>query len=202
MPLDLDDLLAPAHTAVLTMELQRGVVGDRSRIPALASAVESGDVIGNTAALLSAARSASVPVVHCTAEFRADLAGTPRNSPLISMMTKDPSHILVGSEGVEVVPALVGDGDVVCPRRHGVAPFTGTSLDVTLRSLGVTTVVATGVSLNLAIPGLCIEAVGLGYRVVVASDCVAGTDAEYVLEHMLPLLATVLPSSEIAARWR
>src|SRR5687767_3431713 len=122
MAVDLAELLDPSHTAVLTMELQRGVVGDRSPIADLVAAVEAGGVIANTASLLDAARARGVPVVHCTAEFRADLAGTMRNAPLLSMMTKDPSHILVGSEGVEVVPELVVDAtDVVCPRRHGVA---------------------------------------------------------------------------------
>ncbi len=47
------------------------------------------------------------------------------------------------------------------------SPFTGTSLDTWLRSLGVETVVATGVSVNLGVLGLAIEAVNLGYRVVV-----------------------------------
>ena len=39
MPLDLAELLDPAHTAVLTMELQRGVVGDASIVPAVAEQV-------------------------------------------------------------------------------------------------------------------------------------------------------------------
>ena len=35
MAVDLAALLAPGHTAVLTMELQRGVVGDHAAIPEL-----------------------------------------------------------------------------------------------------------------------------------------------------------------------
>ena len=69
--------------------------------------------------------------------------------------------------------------DYVSARRHGVSPFGGTSLDATLRGLGVTTVVATGVSLNLGIPGLAIEAVNLGYRVVLPQDAVCGVPADY-----------------------
>src|SRR5919198_1095093 len=90
----------------------------------------------------------------------------------------DPAHtaLLV----MEMQRGVVGEpGDLESRRYHGFTPFTGTSLDQTLRSLGVRTVVAVGVSLNLAIPGLCLEAVNLGYRVVVLTDAVAGMPAEY-----------------------
>ena len=52
--------------------------------------------------------------------------------------------------------------------------------------------VAAGVSLNLGIPGLALEAVNLGYRVTVVTDAVAGVPEEYalaVLEHTVSLLA-------------
>ena len=59
-------------------------------------------------------------------------------------------------------------------RAHGMAPFTGTTLDATLRGYGIDTVVLSGVSTNIALFGAAIEAVGLGYSVVLAEDCTAG----------------------------
>lgn len=205
MPLDLAELLAPASTAVLTMELQRGVVGDRASIPDLAREVEAQGVLAAAGRLAAAAREAGVPVVHCTAEFRPDRAGSATNAPLLAVMGKRPGHLLVGSPEVEVVPELGPDPrDLVVPRLSGVSPFTGTALDVTLRNLGVRTVVATGVSVNLAVLGLAIEAVNLGYRVVVATDAVAGTPADYadaVLDGTIALLAARLTVDEIIDVW-
>jgi len=205
VPLDLAELLAPASTAVLTMELQRGVIGDRASIPDLAREVEAKGVLSAAGRLAAAARDAGVAVVHCTAEFRPDRAGSATNAPLLAVMGKRPSHLLVGSPEVEVVPELGPDPrDLVVPRLSGVSPFTGTALDVTLRNLGVRTVVATGVSVNLAVLGLAIEAVNLGYRVVVATDAVAGTPADYadaVMEGTLALLAARLTVDDIAAAW-
>ena len=43
----------------------------------------------------------------------------------------------------------------------------------------MTTVVATGVSVNVGIMGLCLSAVDLGYQVVLVRDAVAGVPAEY-----------------------
>ena len=205
MPLDLAELLAPASTAVLTMELQRGVVGDRASIPDLAAEVAARGVLAAAGRLADAARAAGVPVVHCTAEFRPDRAGSATNAPLLAVMAKRPGHLLVGSPEAEVVPELGPDPrDLVVPRLSGVSPFAGTALDVTLRNLGVRTVVATGVSVNLAVLGLAIEAVNLGYRVVVATDAVAGTPADYadaVLDGTIALLAARMKVDEIAATW-
>ncbi len=151
------------------MEMQRGVVGDLSMMDSLVAEVAAAGTIERTARLVAAARGAGVRVVHCTAEFRPDLAGTAINSPLIAHWARRPGHMRAGTPSTEIVPEIgLDEVDLVASRRHGVSPFTGTSLDATLRNLGVQTVVATGVSVNLAILGLCIEAVNLGYQVVVA----------------------------------
>ena len=205
MPVDLAALAHPSHTAVLPMELQRGVIGDLATIPALAAEVASGGMIANTTRLIDAARRCDVRVVHCTAEFRADLAGSAANCPMLAIMMRNPGHLVAGSAESEVIPELGRDPrDLHSPRSHGVSPFTATSLDVTLRHLGVTTVVATGVSVNLGILGLAIEAVNLGYFVVLPTDCVAGVPTQYaadVVDHTLALLATRTTADELAAHW-
>jgi nicotinamidase-related amidase len=158
-------------------------------------------VVAHAARLTAAARRVGAPVIHCTAGFRADRLGSPANAPLIAALLHRPEHLLENSATVELVPALGAEpGDLVSHRRHGVSPFTGTNLDPTLRALGVSTVVATGVSLNLGIVGLVVEAVNLGYRVVVATDAVAGVPADYahdVLHHTLALVATLATVDDI-----
>ena len=52
MPVDLTELVAPAHTALVTMELQRGVVGDLSSFPQLAEAAERDGIVPTTARVL------------------------------------------------------------------------------------------------------------------------------------------------------
>ena len=202
MPVTLVDLVGGGQAAVLTMEIQRGVVGDLSSFPELAAAAREVGVIANTARLLGAARAAGLPVVHCTAGFRADRRGSPANSPLISALLRRPEHLVDGTPAVELVPELAASAadDLVSHRGHGVSPFTGTTLDPTLRALGVSTVIATGVSLNLGIVGLAIEAVNLGYRVVVATDAVCGVPRDYadaVTRHTLALVATLATVDDV-----
>ncbi|HXQ61557.1 MAG TPA: isochorismatase family cysteine hydrolase [Acidimicrobiales bacterium] len=201
MALELSDLVGAGQAAVVTMELQRGVVGDLSSFPALAEEVDRVGVIANTARLLAGARRAGAPVVHCTAGFRADRLGSPVNAPLIATLLHRPDHLLEDTGAVELVAALGAEpSDLVSHRRHGVSPFIGTTLDPTLRAAGVSTVVATGVSLNLGIIGLAVEAVNFGYRVVIATDAVAGVPsgfADEVLRHTLPLVARLAPVDDI-----
>jgi nicotinamidase-related amidase len=162
-------------------------------------------VVPNTTRLLAAARARGIPVVHCTAEFRPDRAGSTVNCSLIAAMMRNPDHLLVGTPAAELVGEIGPEpGDLVSSRLHGVSPFTGTALDTWLRSLGVGTVVATGVSVNLGVLGLAIEAVNLGYRVVVPRDTVAGVPRAYadaVLDTTFPLISTVTTVDELVAAW-
>jgi nicotinamidase-related amidase len=206
VPIDLRTLLSPRHTAVLTMEIQRGVVGDRSSFPQLADAVRASNMLPAVRRLLGAAREAGAVVVHCTAGFRADRAGSPANAPLITAMLRRPAHLLEGTDAVDLVPEIGADAeDLVSHRRHGVSPFGGTDLQTLLDGRGVRTVVATGVSLNLGIPGLCVEAVNLGYQVVVPVDAVTGIPADYaraVLDNTVSLVATLSNVDEVVSALR
>ena len=206
MPVDLSELAAPGRCAVLTQEIQRGVIGDLTSFPQLAAAAEEVGVVPNTARLLAAARERGVPVVHCTAEFRADRAGSAVNCSLIAAMVRNPGHLLVGTPAAELIGELGPEpSDLVSARLHGVSPFTGTDLDTWLRNLGVETVVATGVSVNLGVLGLAIEAVNLGYRVVVPRDTVAGIPESYaddLLEHTYPLISTLTTVDDLLRAWK
>jgi nicotinamidase-related amidase len=203
---ELRELARPGRVSVLVMELQRGVVGDLASMPALAKAVHEAGVIPATARLLGAARAAGVRVVHCHAAFRRDRAGTPRNVPLVNSLLRNPEHMLAGTPSVESVPELGPDPrDLVSQRSHGMSPFAGTELDAFLRAEGATTVIATGVSLNVGIIGLAIEAVNHGYHVVIPRDCVAGIPAEYgeaVFANTLARLAHSTTSEELITAWR
>jgi nicotinamidase-related amidase len=204
MPLDLHELLAPGHTAVLTMEVQRGVLGDLSMLPELADEVRAERVLEHIGAVCGAARAAGARVVHCTAEFRADRAGSAANAPMLRA-GEGSGHLLIGSPEVEVVPELDQQpSDLVVSRVHGMTPFTGTSLDQELRNCGITTVIATGASLNIGVFGMVVEAIGCGYRVVVPPDAVAGIPHDYgqlVLAHSIRPLAYLVPTEQIIATW-
>jgi nicotinamidase-related amidase len=201
---DVAELVAPGHTALLTVEVQRGVVGERSVLPALAAAVASGGVLERIARLCRAARAVGVPVLHCTAESRPDGLGANHNARLFALARKS-GPPRPGSGAFDVHPSVgVEATDFVLPRLHGVSPMAGTSLDAILRNLDVTTIVATGVSVNVAVLGLTFDAVNRGYQVVLVRDATAGVGDDYVdavYSNTLSLLATVTTADEVLASW-
>jgi len=94
--------------------------------------------------------------------------------------------------------------DIVIRREHGMTGFFTTPLDLYLRNLGITTVILTGVSANIAVTGTAIEAMNLGYQVIVPSDAIAGDPPEYVdalLKYTIRNIALVAPTAAILDVW-
>ena len=150
-PRSLAELVDPAHCAVVTSEVQRGVVGERSALPELAAA--AGPIIERLAVLCGAARAAGVRVIHATAARRADAAGSNTNARLFA---------------------------------------------------AVQTLVVTGVSVNVAVTNLVMDAVNHGYQVVVPRDAVCGIPQSYadaVLDGTISLLATLTTVDDLVAAW-
>ena len=203
MALDLRSLVAPAHTALVTQEIQRGVVGDHSALPDLAAAARP--ALPRIARLVLAARRAGVPVVHCTAERRPDGRGANTNARIFQYMARAQTKLLPGSPAAEIVAEVpVEPSDLVLTRLHGLSPFQGTELDFVLRNLGVRTLVGVGVSVNVAITNLAFDAVNSGYQVVIPRDAVAGWPREYVemvFANTLGAIATLVSAADVEKAW-
>ena len=121
-------------------------------------------------------------------------------------MRKSQVGLLPGSEAAEVIEQLgPAESDLVLSRLHGLNPMAGTDLDPILRNLGVTTLVVSGVSINVAITNMVMDAVNNGYQVVVPTDAVAGVPAIYaqdVLNNTLSVLATLMNTEQICETWQ
>jgi nicotinamidase-related amidase len=207
VPIDLPALVAPGHTALVTQECQRGVIGDHSMLPALAEAAASGGIAVRIGALARAARAADIPVLHGVFHRRTDGRGANHNARLFMGTRRgERSDVMVaGSPSAEVVPEIgMEESDFVVPRYHGLSPMAGTSLDAILRNLDVTTIVGVGVSVNVAMTNFAFDAVNAGYQFVLPRDAVAGMPADYVeavLQNTLAYVATVTTADEIIAAW-
>ena len=207
---DLTELVDPAHTTIITMELQKGIVGDEAIPPALPVAVREADLLAIAGKVCRAARVAGVRIVHQTMQTRPDGAGHAINCRIFAMVEKRRAAVGYsptdqGQPGCELVDELdVQPGDIEVPRMHGMTPFTGTELDAVVRNLGTTTIVLMGVSLNLGIMGAALSAVDLGYQVVVVRDAVVGIPIEYgegVLQNAIAMIATIVTSDDVISAW-
>jgi nicotinamidase-related amidase len=201
----LTDLVAPAHTAIVTQECQGAIVGPDAGLKELAEEARK-EAIPNIARLLPAARAAGVQVVHCLIVRRPDALGVNNNARLFAgARARSGIGIELGTPEGSVVPELgPADSDLILTRIHGIGPMGGTDLDPILRNLGVTTIVGVGVSVNVAITNMVMDAVNASYQVVIPRDAVAGVPRDYadaVIDNTLSLLATVTTTDELIKVW-
>ena len=206
MPLDFTEFVHPSTTAVITCEMQQGVLGDLAPTRELADEAKALGVIDNAVSLVRGARAAGVRVLHATVALRADRAGLSINNPMMAYVVKNPGQVLEGTPAADVLPELGPEPeDIVVRRIHGLTPFNGTELDPLLRNLGVRTIVPVGVSVNEALMGLCICAADLGYRIALPTDAIAGIPREYVqmaLQHTYAFIANLTTTDKVLEAWK
>ncbi len=202
MPYDPLPYLVPAQCGLLLFECQDEVIGENAEFAGLRADVVQRHMVENLSRLLEAARAAGVFVAYCNMAFRPDGLAVP-NTPRYDQ--KPPQPVSGPAEISPIVPPLEPLAhELVIDRIHGMAAFHATPLELALRDRGVTTLIPTGVSVNIGILATTVEAIGRGFRAVIARDCVAGDPSSYaedVLRYSLRNLAYITDSQAIAERW-
>lgn len=181
--------------ALVVSECQNGMVDPSLTTNAgLARHVAERRILPRIGSLAALCRQAGIPVVHCTIVARPRFEGFKSTCVLLAQVKK--SGVLErGKKHAEIHPELMPDPrDIVVERAHGLTGFHGTELEPILRGFDVETVILTGVSTNVALYGMSIEAVNRGFNVVIPEDCTAGgtpESHEFQVRFHLPLVATL-----------
>ena len=204
MPVDLGPLIAPDRAALVLVDLQQVLLRPEERELYGSDSVDR--LVEVAAALSGAARAAGVPVVHCIKIERPDGRGAAFNAPMWWRTAREQVYRTpVGSPTAEIIPERGPEPhDLIVPRSRGASIFTGTELDVTLRGLGVRSLVLAGTSLNVGIIGACIEAISRAYEAVVPCDGVAAIPPSYsetMLQGSIRPTAVVSSGAEILSCW-
>jgi nicotinamidase-related amidase len=185
--------LDPATTALVLIDLQRGVVG-RTTAPRSSAAV-----VAAAARLVAAARAVGVLVVQVRVAFAPDGANALRRdvdetSPL---GTRPPGWDELVDE---MQPAA---GDVVITKRQWGA-FYGTHLDLELRRRGRTTLVLGGIATNFGVESTARDAWERNYQLVLVEDLMASVDEEahrFAVTRIFPRLGRVATVADVLAAW-
>lgn len=172
--------LAGRRPAVVTVDMHRGHL-DPSVATMPLPADTARRVIEAHAPLLAAARSRDIPVVHVVTSYRA-VAEIASNPWWAAVADTDASranvlrHQLPGSPGLEVVPEVEADGDLVVTGKKRYDCFHATDLEHALRSRGVDTLLLTGVNTNSCVTATAVAGNTRDFAVVVVEDCVDTMD--------------------------
>lgn len=209
---ELDELVDPAHTALVVVDMQRDFCVPGWAFDRLGVDISMyPPMIPRLARLIEGARAAGVPVVYIQMTV---LPGRASESPaqirfnlklhLASHGDVEPlQYTAEGSEGQAIIDELVPQpGDLVV-KKYRSSGFWGTNLDLLLRSNGIKSVVMTGVTTEGCVESTARDALFNDYYVVIAEDCVASDDRE---QHDASLLLMrhrfdIATAEEIVAVW-
>jgi nicotinamidase-related amidase len=169
--METDIKLDLAHTAVLAMDCQVGIV---SMI-----AQSSEGFMDRAASVVKAARKAGMPVIHVQVGFRPGLPEVSSRNKLFAALKANPQHqqLFLGPAGV-IHPALGPEAEDIVVTKHRVSAFSGSDLEMLLRAKEIDTVVLFGIATSGVVLSTLTEAFDLDYRIVVVGDCCADRDAE------------------------
>jgi nicotinamidase-related amidase len=156
------------NTALLVMDMQMGIVG------MLAAGNETPS---NIAKAIAYARTNNITVVYVVVGFR---PGMPEVSPNNKSFSASKARLGTGNTDefmkIDAVVSPLPDEVIVTKRRY--SAFTGSDLEVVLRSQGIQHLVLTGISTSGVVLSTLREAADKDYRLTVLSDGCADRDPE------------------------
>jgi nicotinamidase-related amidase len=182
---ELDELVDPAHTALILVDMQRDFIEPDGVFGKLGIDLSMyAESRPKLAALLAAARQSGSLIVHL------------QNTALPRRIGESPSYIrfnlrmhqaarregpplrytLPGTPGHEFAREFTPRSDEIVVRKYRSSGFWGTNLDMLLRSNGVKTVVFGGCTTEGCVESTARDAMFNDYYVVIAEDCVASDD--------------------------
>ena len=195
-----------ASTAVVTVDMHRGHLD-----PAVATmpipAERADEIIANSAKVLNAFRDKGVPVLHVMASYTAveEIAANPWWKAVAETGATRANvlkHQLPGSPGLEIMPDLLDERDVVIDSKKRYDCFYMTELELALRTRGIKTVIVMGINTNSCVLATTIAGNVRDFQMVVASDCVDTMDRslhDTALSVMQKAFGWVATGEEIAA---
>jgi len=178
------------NTALLVMDMQMGI------LPMLQNAQPS--FLGNVGKAIANARAKKIPVIYVVVGFR---QGMPEVSPNNKSFTASKERFAkINMEEFKTVhPDLAPQaGDITITKRR-VSSFTGSDLEVVLRSLGIQHIVLSGIATSGVVLSTTREAADKDYRITILSDCCADGDEEVhrvLMTKIFPRQADVMTMKE------
>jgi len=181
------------NTALLVMDFEGAIVK---------MLAEDSTVLTSVAKAIQSARNKGIPVIYVVVGFR---KGYPEVSPNNSSFAqiKNAGMNLDTVEGYAVHPSIApNEKDIIIIKKR-ISAFTGSDLEVVLRSFGIQHIVLTGIATGGVVLSTLREAADKDYIITVLADCCADRDEEIhrvLITKIFPRQAEVLNSEEWIAK--
>jgi nicotinamidase-related amidase len=191
-----DFTIDPAHTAVLSMDCQAGIVSIYTR--------EGKDTfLARVASVLNHARATGMTIIHIQVGFRPGLPEISSRNALFGAVKASEQHQQLFREPLAAIPDTIApQGNDIVVTKHRVSAFAGTDLAMILRANDINTLVLYGIATSGVVLSTLVEAADADYRLAVIGDCCADLDSalhDCLIQRFFPTRGSVLSSEGFIA---
>jgi len=156
------------NTALLVMDMQPAIL---SNLP------DATQIVENVAKAIAIARSKNIPIIYATLGFKNGAAEISTNNKTFASTREHINHINF-EEFTKVHPALAPQKNDINVIKRRISAFTGSALEVILRSKGIQHLVLTGYATSGIVLSTTTEAADKDYKITILSDGCADRDEE------------------------
>jgi nicotinamidase-related amidase len=186
----------PKRTAVLAMDFQTTIV---ARL-----AGKGGPAVERAAGVVTAARQAGIPIIYVVVGFRPGYPELSPKNPNYARLTQN-GEFTSTPPGADVVPELRPEAGDIVVVKHRVSAFSGTDLDMVLRTKGIDTLVLFGLATSGVVLSTVRHAADADYQLIVVKDACGDADDEVhrvLTEKVFARQTTVVLASEFESAVR
>ena len=177
------------NTALLIMDVQEATVKkleeNNSLIPAITKAIQT-------------ARNNKIPVIYIVVAFRKGYPEVSQDNKSFSIL-KNGTMNLDTEAAIKIPEPITPQPDDIIITKKRVSAFTGSDLEVVLRSFGIKHLILTGISTSGVVLSTLREAADKDFALTVLSDCCADLDEEVqrvLTTKIFPRQAEVVTANE------
>lgn len=156
------------NTALLVMDMQLGILSNFSGSPA---------IIENVAKAIAVARSKNIPIIYARLGFKNGTSEISSNNKVFAA-TRERINDINLEQFSKIHPELAPQTNDIVVTKRRVSAFTGSELEIILRSNDIKHIVLSGVATSGIVLSTTTEASDKDYKITVLSDACADRDDE------------------------
>ena len=176
-----------SQSALIMMDVQSAAFAYTGEDPAFLKRLSSA---------MTAARKASMRVIHVTSRFR---EGYPEVSPRNRLFSRGLAGGFLPSANLDIHPAVAPQPGEVIVTKVRASAFSGSDFEVILRSQAISHLILCGMATSGVVLSTVLEAADKDYELTVLSDCCADADEEVqrvLITKIFPRYAEVSTTEE------
>ena len=178
------------NTALLVMDVQVGIVSRFTHV---------GDILTPIQKAITSARAANIPVIYVNVAFRPGYPEINPQNKIFSATRQRQSSPSATMPGTEIHPDIAPQSTEILVTKRRVSAFSGSDLEVVLRSQGISHLVLCGIATSGVVLSTLREAADKDYQLTVLADCCFDNDEEVqrvLLSKVFPRQAEVIQTEE------